>query len=136
MLLQCLSVRPDGEDGGALLQHCSTKRTRTRIVRPAIKFSDAPPESRTRVRKKPLSQSYSTTKQNVSQRRCCRKSPDQQEEEEEEEEVEETEEEEMVEEDISDPAWTPPEGGKSRPNWSQEGFSISTFRFILLDLGF
>ncbi|KAM8822247.1 LOW QUALITY PROTEIN: zinc finger protein 516-like, partial [Synchiropus picturatus] len=30
VLLHCFSVRPDGPDGGALLQHCTPKRTRTR----------------------------------------------------------------------------------------------------------
>uniref|UniRef100_A0A1A8SBR5 C2H2-type domain-containing protein n=1 Tax=Nothobranchius rachovii TaxID=451742 RepID=A0A1A8SBR5_9TELE len=50
MLLQCLTVRPDGSDGGALLQHCTPNRTRTRIIRPAVKLSDEPTQSRTRKR--------------------------------------------------------------------------------------
>ncbi|XP_061569068.1 zinc finger protein ZFP2-like [Cololabis saira] len=106
MLLRC---RPDGEDGGALLQHCSTNRTRTRIIRPAIKFSDAPAESKASVRRRAPPQSFSTTRQSLSQRRSRQKSPDQQEEEEEEEE--EVEEEMMtVEEDTGDPTWDPAEG--------------------------
>ncbi|KAM6900449.1 zinc finger X-chromosomal protein-like [Xenentodon cancila] len=100
MLLRC---RPDGEDGGALLQHCSTNRTtnrtRTRIIRPAIKFSDAPAESRTRGRKRPPPQSFTTTRQNLLQCRRRQKSPDQH-------QVEEV----TVEEDTGDPTWTPSKG--------------------------
>ncbi|KAM4718697.1 zinc finger Y-chromosomal protein 1-like isoform 1-T2 [Anableps anableps] len=95
MLLQCLTVRPDGSDGGALLQHCTPNRTRTRIIRPAVKLSDEPTETRTRTRKRPILQSARRNGR-PSQQRC--ESPDLQEEEEEED---------GMEEDTGDPTWTP-----------------------------
>ncbi|XP_068437424.1 endothelial zinc finger protein induced by tumor necrosis factor alpha-like [Clinocottus analis] len=108
MLLQCFAVRPDGPDGGALLQHCTTTRTRTR-TRP-IK----PTQPRAKAQKPPR-----RSKQGPSQRRYRRLSPvtDIQQEEEEvvEEEVEEMEEEEVEEEDAGDPTWTPPEGDVVNP---------------------
>lgn len=109
MLLQCFAVRPDGPDGGALLQHCTTNRTRTRAIQPAIKVSPKPTQSRSRTQRKPPPQSSNAAKQNPAQRRRRRRrrrSPvtDTQQEE------EEAEEEEVVEEDTGDPTWTPPEG--------------------------
>lgn len=51
VLLQC--VRADGTEGGALLQHCSQTRTRTRVVRPARRYEDyeAPPSPERKRRK-------------------------------------------------------------------------------------
>uniref|UniRef100_A0A8C6LVH3 C2H2-type domain-containing protein n=2 Tax=Nothobranchius furzeri TaxID=105023 RepID=A0A8C6LVH3_NOTFU len=89
MLLQCLTVRPDGSDGGALLQHCTPNRTRTRIIRPAVKLSDEPTQSRTR--KRP-SQSGGTRQARPHQ---DQRSLDLHQEEEEEE--------------SGDPTWTPTE---------------------------
>nr|XP_020481109.1 zinc finger protein 2 homolog [Monopterus albus] len=104
VLLQCVAVRPDGPDGGALLQHCTSTRTRTRTIKPAIRLSPSLIQSRSRTPRRPPPESSDTTKQNPPQRRRRRVSPDadQQEEEEVEEEVEEG--------DTGDPAWTPPEG--------------------------
>uniref|UniRef100_A0A3Q3MJ17 C2H2-type domain-containing protein n=1 Tax=Mastacembelus armatus TaxID=205130 RepID=A0A3Q3MJ17_9TELE len=104
--LQCLSVRPDGPDGGALLQHCTTTRTRTRTIKPAVRLSPNHTQSRSRTQKP---QACNTTKRNPPQHRRRRPtSPDKQQEEEEAEEAEEEVEEE--EEDTQDPAWTPPDG--------------------------
>ncbi|KAI3355006.1 hypothetical protein L3Q82_004795 [Scortum barcoo] len=101
MLLQCFAVRPDGPDGGALLQHCTSSRTRTRTIKPATK----PTQTRSRSQRRPP-QSSNNIKRNRAQQRHRRGSPviDHQEEEEEEQE------EEVVEEDTGDPTWTPPEG--------------------------
>ncbi|MEQ2231033.1 hypothetical protein ILYODFUR_035217 [Ilyodon furcidens] len=99
MLLQCLTVRPDGSDGGALLQHCTPNRTRTRIIRPAVKLSDEPTETRTRTRKRPVLQNSNTISRNGRQTRRRNESPDLQQEEEEEVVT--------VEEDTGDPTWTP-----------------------------
>uniref|UniRef100_A0A1A8F8Y8 C2H2-type domain-containing protein n=2 Tax=Nothobranchius korthausae TaxID=1143690 RepID=A0A1A8F8Y8_9TELE len=90
MLLQCLTVRPDGSDGGALLQHCTPNRTRTRIIRPAVKLADEPTQSRTR--KRP-SQSGGTRQARPHQ---DHRSLDLHQEEE-------------VEEESGDPTWTPTE---------------------------
>ncbi|KAF3703944.1 Zinc finger protein 708 [Channa argus] len=100
VLLQCLSVRPDGPDGGALLQHCTTNRTRTRTIKPAIRLSPNPIESRSRTQRRPPPQN--TTKRNLpkQRRRHQKVSPDLILQEEEEEE----------EEDTGDPVWTPPDG--------------------------
>ncbi|XP_044032122.1 zinc finger protein 436-like [Siniperca chuatsi] len=109
MLLQCFAVRPDGPDGGALLQHCTTNRTRTRPIQPAIKASPKTPkptQSRSRSQRKPRPQSSKTAKQSPAQRHHVSPVTDHQQEEEEEEE----EEEEVVEEDTGDPTWTPPDG--------------------------
>ncbi|XP_030611973.1 zinc finger protein 436-like [Archocentrus centrarchus] len=115
MLLQCFAVRPDGPDGGALLQHCTPNRTRTRIIRPATKFSDEPTPTKSRTqRKRSLPQSSNSKKQS----RHRRESPntDQQEEEAEvEEAVTVVEEEEQEEEDTGDPTWTPAEGVEPQP---------------------
>ncbi|XP_040922273.1 zinc finger protein 436-like [Toxotes jaculatrix] len=105
MLLQCFAVRPDGSDGGALLQHCTTNRTRTRTIKPAVKLSPKLTQSRSRTQRKPPPLSSNTTKRNPPQRRHHRVSPDTDRQEEEGEEVEEEEE----EEDTGDPNWTPPE---------------------------
>ncbi|XP_037552902.1 zinc finger protein 436-like, partial [Nematolebias whitei] len=96
MLLQCLTVRPDGSDGGALLQHCTTNRTRTRIIRPAVKLSDEPTQTRTK-RGPPLQ--YSDTTRPHAARRRRRRSPDLQQE----------------EEDAGDPIWTPTRGSQHAP---------------------
>lgn len=93
MLLQCLTVRPDGSDGGALLQHCTTNRTRTRIIRPAVKLSDEPTQTRT---KRGLPPQYSDPTRPHAARRRRLRSPDLQQEEE--------------EEDTGDPIWTPTRG--------------------------
>ncbi|KAM8731600.1 zinc finger X-chromosomal protein-like [Acanthopagrus schlegelii] len=102
MLLQCFAVRPDGPDGGALLQHCTPNRTRTRTIKPTIK----PTQSRSQRRPPLQSRTQNTTKQSPAQHRHRRVSPvtDHQPEEEEGEEGE------VVEEDTGDPTWTPPEG--------------------------
>ncbi|XP_023249873.1 endothelial zinc finger protein induced by tumor necrosis factor alpha-like [Seriola lalandi dorsalis] len=113
MLLQCLQLRPDGPDGGALLQHCTPNRTRTRTIKPAIRLSPKPPQPRSRTQRRPLPQGANTTKRNPTQHRHRRVScdPDQREGEGEGEKEgdEEEEEEEEVEEDTGDPNWTPPE---------------------------
>ncbi|XP_071340347.1 zinc finger protein ZFP2-like [Trachinotus anak] len=112
MLLQCLTVRPDGPDGGALLQHCTTNRTRTRTIKPATRLSPKPTQTQSRTHRRPPPQTSNTTKRNPPQRRHRRVTPDtNQQEEEAEEEGEEEEEEEVVveEEDTGDPNWTPPE---------------------------
>ncbi|XP_070709131.1 zinc finger protein ZFP2-like [Pempheris klunzingeri] len=107
MLLQCFSVRPDGPDGGALLQHCT--RTRTRTIQPAAKHSPNP--SRTRSHRRPPPQRISVTKRRP---RCVSPGPEEEEQEE-------------VEEDTGDPTWTPPEGeGRSPP-------SPSSLRDVQLD---
>ncbi|XP_023182432.1 endothelial zinc finger protein induced by tumor necrosis factor alpha-like [Xiphophorus maculatus] len=95
-LLQCLTVRPDGSDGGALLRHCVPNRTRTRIIRPAAKLSDEPTDTRTR--KRPVPQS---ARRNGRPGRLQRRSPDPQEDEQEEEEGG------PEDEDTGDPTWTP-----------------------------
>ncbi|KAE8279586.1 AT-rich binding protein [Larimichthys crocea] len=102
MLLQCFAVRPDGPDGGALLQHCTSNRTRTRTIQPAGK------PSRSRSQRRPPPRSFTSAKRSPTQRRHRRVSPvtDLQPEEEEEEEEEEV----VEEEDTGDPTWTPPEG--------------------------
>ncbi|XP_013889097.1 zinc finger protein 436 [Austrofundulus limnaeus] len=107
MLLQCLTVRPDGSDGGALLQHCTTNRTRTRIIRPAIKLSDEPTQTRTR--KRPPPQNSDPSRQSVARRQRRRSADLQQEEEEEEEDGG------LVEEDTSDPNWTPTRDSQHAP---------------------
>ncbi|GAA6234202.1 zinc finger protein 708-like [Lates japonicus] len=105
MLLQCFAVRPDGPDGGALLQHCTTNRTRTRTVKPAVRLSPKPIQSRSRTQKRPAPQ----IKRNPPQRRRHRRtSPDT--------DGQEEEEEEEVEEDTGDPSWTPSEGVASHPS--------------------
>ncbi|XP_054479132.1 zinc finger protein 497-like [Anoplopoma fimbria] len=118
MLLQCFAVRPDGPDGGALLQHCTTNRTRTRTRTRPIK----PTHSRSQ-RRPPPQRSH----KGPSKRRYRRVSPVtdiiQQEEVEEEvdevDEVEDEEDEEDKEEDTGDPTWTPPEGAvNSHPSAS------------------
>ncbi|XP_072235100.1 zinc finger Y-chromosomal protein-like [Leuresthes tenuis] len=109
MLLQCLTVRPDGPDGGTLLQHCTTNRTRTRTVRPPVKPSTEPTRSRTRGRKRLPPQSFNIARR--SQRSRRRKPPDPREEEEAPEEEEEV----TVEDDTGDPNWTPSEGGVAPP---------------------
>ncbi|XP_028288871.1 zinc finger protein 2-like [Parambassis ranga] len=105
MLLQCFTVRPDGPDGGALMQHCTTSRTRTRTIRPAVRPSTKPTQSRPQ--RKQLA-----NKRSLSQRRRRQKPPDadvQQEEEEQREVV-------MLEEDSADPTWTPAEGDVESPS--------------------
>ncbi|XP_039859788.1 endothelial zinc finger protein induced by tumor necrosis factor alpha-like [Simochromis diagramma] len=103
MLLQCIAVRADGPDGGALLQHCTTNRTRTRIIRPAPKLSDEPTPAKSRTQRRRLvPQSSNTDKQSRRRRRHESSDTDQQEE----AEVM------TVEEDVTaDPTWTPSEGG-------------------------
>ncbi|XP_069368430.1 zinc finger protein ZFP2-like isoform X2 [Paralichthys olivaceus] len=91
MLLQCFSVRSDGPDGGALLQHCTTTRTRT--IKPAVRLSPKLTESRTQ-RRPP---SCNTAKRNPPPRRRRCESPDS----DPEDEVEDT----------RDPNWTPPADG-------------------------
>ncbi|TDG95806.1 hypothetical protein EPR50_G00245120, partial [Perca flavescens] len=102
MLLQCF-VRPDGPDGGALLQHCTN---RTRTIKPGRRATPPTPP--------PPRPDHAT--QRPPKRRCRRNHrvvPDpQQEEEEQDQEVEQ----EVVEEDTGDPTWTPPDGdAASRP---------------------
>ncbi|KAL6097420.1 uncharacterized protein ACO6RY_12975 [Pungitius sinensis] len=88
MLLQCFSVRPDGPDGGALLQHC------TRTIKPPRSRSQRRPR-----RSKAAKQGCSTRRY-----RCVSPVNDIQ------REVVVEEEEEEEEEDRSDPTWNPPEG--------------------------
>ncbi|KAM9332401.1 zinc finger Y-chromosomal protein-like [Pholidichthys leucotaenia] len=72
VLLQSFTVRPDGPDGGPLLEHCT--RTRTRTIRPAPKLSPEPPQTRSRTRRgQPRTPS---SEQKVEPRRRSRKSPD------------------------------------------------------------
>lgn len=108
MLIQCLSVRADGSDGGALLQHCTSNRTRTRIIRPAVKLADEPTETRTRTRRKPVLQNSSGRRRNGRPSRGRCESPDLHQEEEEEGAGL------MVEEDAGDPTWRP-RGGAPEP---------------------
>lgn len=123
MLLQCFAVRPDGRDGGALLQHCTPPRmpprTRTRTIQPAKHQNTQnprPPQTRSRIQRgrppgRRRSGGGSSTGRPASRNQRQRKaSPDQQEEEEVEQEEQE---EEVVEEDTGDPTWTPPEAGES-----------------------
>ncbi|XP_041817537.1 zinc finger protein 708-like [Chelmon rostratus] len=107
MLLQCFAVRPDGPDGGALLQHCTTNRTRTRTIQPTVKPSPKHTQSRSRSQRRPPPESSNSARRSPAQRHLRLVSPvtDHQQEEEEEEE-----EEEEVEEDTGDPTWSPPEG--------------------------
>ncbi|KAM4534438.1 uncharacterized protein PAE49_022647 [Odontesthes bonariensis] len=113
MLLQCLTVRPDGPDGGTLLQHCTPNRTRTRTIRPPVKPSAEPTPPRTRSRKRPPPQSFSVARRSHPQRsRRRRGPPDPREEEEGQEEEEEGV---TVEDDTGDPNWSPPEGGEDAP---------------------
>ncbi|CAJ1081589.1 zinc finger protein 436-like [Xyrichtys novacula] len=119
MLLQCFAVRPDGPDGGALLKHCTTNRTRTRIIQPAVKLSPELTSSRSRTQKRPPPQNSNNTKRGRPKRgRPRRVLPDAEQKEaegegeggeegEEEQEGEEAEEEEEVVEDTGDPTWTP-----------------------------
>ncbi|XP_065805088.1 zinc finger protein 436 [Labrus bergylta] len=109
MLLECFAVRPDGPDGGALLQHCNPNRTRTRTIQPAVKLSPELTSTRSRSQKRPPPNT--TAKRRRAQRGRRRRShvspdPDLQEEEEEEEEEGVGEEEEG---DTGDPTWSPPE---------------------------
>ncbi|KAM7369517.1 hypothetical protein PAMP_010836 [Pampus punctatissimus] len=100
MLLQCFAVRPDGPDGGTLLQHCTSNRTRTRAIKPAIKHQNpthlnhasSPKPSRPAAR-------------NCRQRRVSPATDSQQGEQQQQPEDEEV----VVEEDTGDPTWTPPE---------------------------
>ncbi|XP_034428311.1 zinc finger protein 70-like [Hippoglossus hippoglossus] len=98
MLLQCFSVRSDGPDGGALLQHCTTTRTRT--IKPAIRLSPKLTESRTQ-RRPPSSDTAKPNpplrRRRRRHRRHRRESPD-------------TDPEDEVE-DTGDPNWTPPADG-------------------------
>lgn len=95
-LLRCFTVRPDGPDGGALLQHCTSTRT------------TATPITRTRTRKRLLSQSASAIQRSPMQRRRCKAAvtvaiaAEQQEDGDEE----------VLVEDCGDPTWTPPGGGE------------------------
>lgn len=135
MLLQCFAVRPDGPDGGALLQHCTSNRTRTRTIQPAVKHQiQTPPklpQPRSRIQRgrPPLSrrdnqQSSSSSRPAPRNRRQRRASPatdrqeeqQQEEQQEEEREEEEQQEEQVVEEDTGDPTWTPPEADVSHPS--------------------
>ncbi|XP_069033687.1 zinc finger protein 497-like isoform X1 [Embiotoca jacksoni] len=109
MLLQCFAVRPDGPDGGALLQHCTT---RTRTIRPAVKPSTKPAQTRSRTQRRPPPHSSNTAKRKLPRRhRHHRESPDTDLHQEEEEEVEEEE-----EENTRDPTWTPPEADAECPS--------------------
>ncbi|XP_060949877.1 endothelial zinc finger protein induced by tumor necrosis factor alpha-like [Limanda limanda] len=118
MLLQCFSVRSDGAHGGALLQHCTSTRTRT--IRPAIRLSPNLTESRTQ-RRPP---SADTTKPNPPprrRRRRRRESPDS----DPEEEVEDT----------ADPNWTPPaDGGAPSPPAPGGGGADPGSRHVKLEL--
>uniref|UniRef100_UPI0037E77A70 zinc finger protein ZFP2-like n=1 Tax=Semicossyphus pulcher TaxID=241346 RepID=UPI0037E77A70 len=109
MLLQCFAVRPDGPDGGALLQHCTTNRTRTRTIQPAIKLSPEPAQPRPRAQKRPLPQNSPNRSRAQQRRRRVAPVTDLHQEEEEEEE-------EVMEEDSGDPIWTPPERDISHPS--------------------
>lgn len=102
-LLQCFTVRPDGPDGGALLQHCTSTRTKTIA---------SPPTPRTKIRTRSRGrlppQSTDKPRQNPTKLRRSQVSPGadvmvQ------EEELEEEQEEVMLE-DCGDPTWTPPDG--------------------------
>ncbi|KAM9839817.1 zinc finger Y-chromosomal protein 1-like [Aulostomus maculatus] len=109
VVLQCFAVRPDGPDGGALLQHCTTTPPRTRAIQPAIKRKALPthphtpelPLSRSQRKRRPprwrddLQSSPPTTPapRNLHQRRVSPVSHAQQ-------EVE-------VMEETGDPTWMP-----------------------------
>lgn len=108
MLLQCFAVRPDGPDGGALLQHCTTNRTRTRVIRPATKFSDEPTLTKSRTQRRRSLPQTSNTKKHSRHWRESDPGPQEEEAEVEEEAVTVVVEEE--EEDTGDPTWTPSEG--------------------------
>ncbi|KAM6971551.1 zinc finger Y-chromosomal protein 1-like, partial [Tautogolabrus adspersus] len=111
MLLQCFAVRPDGPDGGALLQHCTPNRTRTRTIQPAVKLSPELTPTRSRSKKRPAPNNTNTAKRRRAQRgrrRIRRVSPDP--DLQDEDEMEEEEEEEAAEEgNTGDPTWSPPE---------------------------
>lgn len=148
MLLQCIAVRPDGPDGGALLQHCtsqnkqsqspvkhqsptiltpspSTKHTQSRSSRVQRKKTQSETKQQLSVARSSTStadtHSLSLRRRTVPRvplcrisprshsRRCC--SPPSTEEEEEVQQEEDEGEAEVVEE-VGDPTWTPPLGGK------------------------
>lgn len=120
-LLQCFTVRPDGPDGGALLQHCTSTRTRTKtMVAPPTTWTGA----RTRGRRR-LPQSTNTTQQGAAQHRHGQEEVE--EPEEEEEEVEE-----VMLEDCSDPTWTPGDGAdealdppvEAQTTWSSQHAAV------------
>ncbi|XP_035474667.1 endothelial zinc finger protein induced by tumor necrosis factor alpha-like [Scophthalmus maximus] len=112
MLLQCFSVRPDGPDGGALLQYCtSSTRTRTRTIKPAARLSPKPTESRTQRRPTPRSSNATRRlppkRRGRGRRRHRHVSPDADHQEEEGEDDDEEEGGEG-EDGSGDPNWTPP----------------------------
>lgn len=118
MLLECFSVRPDGSDGGALLQHC-TSRTRTRTIKPAIRLS--PTHESKSHRREPQSRKMNNPgrkRQRGRPRLSCRteaqeekEQPQDKKEEEaevqEEQAQEEEEEEEQEQMEKDDPNWIP-----------------------------
>lgn len=142
MLLQCFAVRPDGPDGGALLQHCTTNRTRTRAIKPAIKHqtqkhlpcsSSSPklPQPRTRPqrrrrapRKIDEQQSATPPRPGPRRRQQRRASPVPN------TEQQQGEEEEVLEEDTVDPTWTPPEAGESITNGSVFRFCVKMLNLV------
>lgn len=136
VLLQCLAVRPDGPDGGALLQHCTGSRTRTRPIQPAAKCQvtlqispdapDAPepPQSRSRTRRRPAPISERDEQQNLTssrRRAAARRRKRRRRQEEDNDEEDEEEEEEGEELDTGDPTWTTAAGGvtSNLPPFSQ-----------------
>ncbi|XP_053717176.1 zinc finger protein 83-like [Synchiropus splendidus] len=116
VLLTCLSVRPDGPDGGALLRHCTTAPRSSSHVKPCIKRAAAPPASspspaparaRSQRRRRPPRWREEQQAENTAGRRSRRQhqvSADAQQEGQLQQE----------EEDVSDPTWTPPSAADSQ----------------------
>ncbi|XP_041669533.1 zinc finger protein 436-like [Cheilinus undulatus] len=110
MLLQCFAVRPDGPDGGALLQHCTPNRTRTRTIQPAVKLSPELYPTKPRSQKRPPPNNSNTTKRRRGRpRRRVSPDPEPLQEEEDEEGGQEEEDGEEEEGDTGDPNWSPPQ---------------------------
>lgn len=110
MLLQCL-VRPDGPDGGTLLQHCTTNRTRTRTVQPPVKLSPTLAQPRSRTQRRPHPQSSDSAQSAPAHRRRRQHARHRHLSNADEEEQGQEEEEQEEEVDTGDPTWAPPKGG-------------------------
>ncbi|KAM9826840.1 zinc finger Y-chromosomal protein-like [Neosynchiropus ocellatus] len=109
VLLTCLSVRPDGPDGGALLRHC-TASPRRRGVNPSVKDASppaglsppAPVRAKSQRRRRPPRWREALQAENVLAKRLRRQhevSPDAQ---------QEGAPQPGEEDDLRDPTWTPP----------------------------
>ncbi|KAF7656616.1 hypothetical protein LDENG_00038980 [Lucifuga dentata] len=136
MLLQCFAVRPDGPDGGALLQHCTSnnKQSQLPVKHPTIlcpspstrhiqsrsrRIQRKKTQPKTKERLMAPSSSTSSTHKRLRRRRVSSRPhpppPTEDEEEVQQQEEEEEDEEEVVEEEVGDPTWTPPMGEAPPP---------------------